>query len=492
MPSLVVHPSTGNRLPVALTLLLLGALAGCSGLPSEPAAQLAAQAAPQLSGGSANPPLPARWWQLYRDPQLDRLVAQALIHNKDLEAASAHVDALLARLEQVDSERQPSTLLTYGVGYGRSRDDQTLAQATGEHADDQWSHVPGLSLSYTLDLWGAVRYRLAAARANTDAARALEDEWRVTVAAQTTRAYGQACVYAFSSQVQGHSVQVLERSVDVTRQLQKAGAATALDLARLNGLLEEARAPLPILNARHQAAVYELAVLSGVPPLDLARQTCARRPQLQAPLPVGDGWALVQRRADIRRAERQLQAATLAIGVARADLYPRVTFGVALESSASSLGQLGDSEALVYSVGPLLSWRFPHRGVAQAQVGQRRAQMREAQARFDGTVLSALKQVEQALALYQGEQQRSQALQAALGNSQQAFELATRSYRAGALDALQLLDSERSLVNLQATLAQADLRLINRQIDLFQALGGGWQRDDSPQPLPLAVLGATP
>ena len=146
----------------------------------------------------------------------------------------------------------------------------------------------------------------------------------------------------------------------------------------------------------------------------------------------------------------------------------------------------------MYSVGPLLSWRFPNRGVAQAQVGQRRAQAREAQARFDATVLSALKQVEQALALYQGEQQRHQALQAALDNSQQAFELATRSYRAGALDALQLLDSERSLVSLQATLAQADLRLINRQIDLFQALGGGWQRDDQPQPLPLAALGAKP
>lgn len=492
MPSLVVHPPTSHRSPASLTLLLLGALAGCSGLPDEPAAQLTAQAAPQLSSGSATQPLPQRWWQLYRDPQLDRLVEQALSHNKDLEAAAAHVDALLARLEQVDSERQPSSLLTYGVGYGRSRDDQTLAQASGKHADAQWSHTPGFALSYTLDLWAEVRYRLAAARADADAARALEDEWRVTVAAQITRAYGQACVYEFSRQVQRHSVQVLERSVEVTRALQKAGVATALDLARLDGLLEETRAPLPMLTARRQAALYELAVLSGVAPQDVARNSCARPPQLQAPLPVGDGWALVQRRADIRRAERQLQAATLAIGVARADLYPRVTFGAALESSASSLGKLGDSEALVYSVGPLLSWRFPHRGVAQAQVGQRRAQAREAQARFDGTVLNALKQVEQALALYQGEQQRRQALQAALDSSQRAFELANRSFRAGALDALQLLDSERSLVNLQATLAQADLRLINRQIDLFQALGGGWQRDDHPQPIPLATLGATP
>ena len=115
MPSLVVHPPTSNRFPAALTLLLLGALAGCSGLPDEPAAQLMAQAIPQLSSGSATQALPQRWWQLYRDRQLDLLVEQALNHNKDLEAAAAHVDALLARLEQVDSQRQPSTLLTYGV-----------------------------------------------------------------------------------------------------------------------------------------------------------------------------------------------------------------------------------------------------------------------------------------------------------------------------------------------------------------------------------------
>ena len=95
MPSLVVHPSTSSRPPAVLTLLLLGALAGCRGLPDEPAAQLTARAAPHLSSGSAAQPLPERWWQLYRDPQLDRLVAH-LNHNQDLAAAAAHVDALLA------------------------------------------------------------------------------------------------------------------------------------------------------------------------------------------------------------------------------------------------------------------------------------------------------------------------------------------------------------------------------------------------------------
>lgn len=472
-------------LPTCVLLTLV--LTGCSATSGAPSTLIAAQPALRLSQ-ETSAPLPARWWQLYRDPQLDALVERALRHNKDLEAAAAHVDVLLAHLEQVDGERQPSTSLGYGLAYGRSLDDQTLAQATRQTADGQWNHSPEFSLSYTLDLWGEVRYRMAAARADAEAARALEDELRVTVAAQTTRAYAQACVYGLQGQVQAHSVQLLERSVEITGKLQKAGAATDLDELRLKGLLEETRAPLPMFAAQQKNALYELAVLSGLPPGQVALQSCAHGPQLQAPLPVGDGWALLQRRADIRRAEQRLQSATLSIGVARAELYPRVTFGAMLGSSASSLSKLGGGDAVVYSVGPLVSWRFPNRQTAQARVKQHQAQERQAQARFDGTVLTALKQVEQALALYQGEQLRHQALGAALDNSRQAHLLASRSYRAGALDALQLLDSERNLVSLQASLAQSDLRLINRQIDVFQALGGGWQRAEQS----IANLGAKP
>ena len=479
-------PSFHPWMPIAL----LSVLAGCTGVPGQPST-VTAQPAPRLSAESAEA-LPARWWQLYRDPQLDALVARALHQNKDLEAAAAHVDALLAQLEQADGERLPSTSLDYGLAYGRSRDDQTLAQATNRHAGAEWSHTPEFSLSYTLDLWGEVRYRIAAARADAQVARALEDELRVTVAAQTARAYAQACVYGVREQVQAHSVQLLEQSVAVTQKLQKAGAATQLDLARLQGLLEETRAPLPMFTARRSSALYELAVLSGLPPEQVTPRSCTQAPQLQAPLPVGEGWALVQRRPDIRRAEGQLRAATLTVGLSRAELYPRITFGAMLGSSASSLGKLGDRYATVYSVGPLVSWRFPNRQVAQARVRQSQAEARQALARFDGTVLNALKQVEQAMALYQGEQQRRQALAAALDNNRRAFDLASRGYHSGALDALQLLDSERSLVGLEARVAESDLRLINRQIDLFQALGGGWQRDDPTAPLSVAVNGAKP
>ncbi|AZF63044.1 efflux transporter outer membrane subunit [Pseudomonas sp. LBUM920] len=465
---------------------VISALAGCSNAPTT---RVTAQPAAILSLETAEP-LPARWWQLYRDPQLDALVERALRENKHLEAAGAHVDAMLALLQQVEGQRRPSTELSYGLAYGRSRDDQTLAQATGQSAGGQWSHTPEFALSYTLDLWGAVRYRIAAAHADAQAARAVEDELRVTVAAQTARAYAQACVYAHQAQVQRDSVRLLARSLDVTQRLQKAGAANELEVARLQGLLEETRAPLALFAARRQSALYELAVLSGQPPEQVSAHSCQQGPRLQAPLPVGEGWALVQRRPDIRRAQAQVRAATAAIGLARAQVYPQITFGAMLGSSAASLGKLGDANAVVYGIGPLLSWQFPNRQIALAQVTQRRAEAHQALAQFDATVLDALKQVEQALVLYQGEQQRRQALVAALAHSRRAFDLANRSFLAGGLDTLALLDSERNRVSLETRLAQADLHLINRQIDLFQALGGGWQRPDPSPSLPVATLGA--
>jgi outer membrane protein TolC len=247
-----------------------------------------------------------------------------------------------------------------------------------------------------------------------------------------------------------------------------------------------------MFTARRQSALYELAALSGQTPEKVIALRCAQAPQLQAPLPVGEGWALVQRRADIRRAEARLRSATASTGVARAQLYPRITFGAMLGSSAASLGKLGNADAVVYGIGPLLSWQFPDRQIAHARISQRQAETHQALAQFDATVLGALKQVEQALALYQGEQQRRQAVADALDNSRRAFDLARRGFQAGGLDALQLLDSERNRVSLEARLAQVDLQLINRQIDVFQALGGGWQRDDPASSLTVNTLGARP
>lgn len=253
----------------------------------------------------------------------------------------------------------------------------------------------------------------------------------------------------------------------------QAGVATALDSERLLGLREQVRARLPMLEARRQMALYELGMLSGQASLAEA-STCTSIPSLSAPLPVGDGWQLLARRPDVRQAERELQAATLETEIVRADLYPKVSFGASLTSSDHHLANLGDSRAVMFGIGPLIRWEFPNVKANRARVGKAEALQQAQVAHYQGVALRALKDVRQTLARYDGERQRLQALDAALAHSQRGFALAQSNYRAGTVDGLALLDSERELIRLRGSHVQAQGRLAQAQVNLFRALGGRW------------------
>ncbi|MCO2021803.1 TolC family protein [Pseudomonas aeruginosa] len=466
---------------VALALGISTAL-GCANR-NQPAPR-AESLDPGLSrvAGTRGDALPAQWWTLYQDPGLNHLVAAALRHNRDLAAADAHARALLGHLRGAQGERWPRTEVGYGYQYGRDGDDQTLAEATDEELRSQWKHTARLDLSYQLDLWGEVRARIAAAKADAEAAQAARDLLRGSVASQTTLAYVRACALARRAEVQRRSVGLLDASLALSERQLAAGLSSELQRRRLLALRERTRAALPLLEARRRAALYELALLSGRSPrqLDAPAATCAGIPQLRRALPTGDGWSLLARRPDVRAAERRLAAADARRALAEAELYPRISFAVGAETSAATLAGLGGSGALAYATGPLLSWRFPNRESARGRLDSAAAERDAALARFDGAVLGALREVERALALYAGERQRRADLQRALDEQRHAYRLARSNYRAGALDALELLDSQRSLVADRARLVDAEMRVAERQVELFRALGGGWQAAPSP------------
>ncbi|KJJ94299.1 multidrug transporter [Pseudomonas sp. 21] len=480
-------PSPNPRhslLALACAGLLLG---GCSAVSEHQAPAIHPPAGGDwqaLASGTAAQEPPTDWWRLYQDPQLDQLVVQALQHNQDLQASLAHVDELLALLGQARAQRWPSTTASWQTFYGRTSDDQTEAKATGNRAGAQWNQVPGFALDYQLDLWGQVRQSIQAAQANAEAAQAAHDQLRVNVAADTARAFANACAYAARAAIQQHSVATVEHSLDLTVRQRRAGLATDLEVDRVRSLLEETRALLPRLEAEHQAALEELGVLTGSEPeqLPAAVSDCQSVPQLSQALPVGDGWALLQRRPDIRAAERALAAAGHEVGVRQADFYPSVSFGASISSSAERLHDLGDHEAITYAVGPLISWSFPNLLVTHARLEGAQAHERQQLARFQQQALVALKEVRQSLARYSGETGHREALAGALDSSRNAYRLAQVNYQAGALDFLDVLDSERAMVRLEADKTEADRQLVERQIELFRALGGGWQ--DSPAGVP--------
>ncbi|MFF7065080.1 efflux transporter outer membrane subunit [Pseudomonas sp. NPDC008258] len=472
MPLLQSFPCPA-RLGAALGILSLLTACARQPAPIEPPAALQADPLASLPAGTSKQPLPERWWALFQDPQLDRWVQQALAHNQDLAQADANVQAMLAGIGEFDARRWPSTSVGFAATYGKSADDQTLAEATDSHAPSQWQFNPGIELAYQVDIWGQVRAAIERARVQADATQAARDLVRLHVVAQTSRAYIDQCVYTARLDAARQSLQSLDHSVQLSTRQHQAGVATALDSERLLGLREQVRARLPMLEARRQMALYELGMLSGEAAVAEAH-TCTSIPALSAPLPAGDGWQLLERRPDVRQAERELQAATLEIDIVQADLYPKVSFGASLTSSDHHLANLGDSEALVFGIGPLIRWEFPNVKANRARVAKAKALQQAQVAHYHGVALGALKDVRQALARYDGERQRLQALDAALAHSQRGFALAQGNYRAGTVDGLALLDSERELIRLRASHVEARGRLAQAQVNLFRALGGRW------------------
>jgi NodT family efflux transporter outer membrane factor (OMF) lipoprotein len=429
---------------------------------------------------AAPAPPPPQWWKLYNDAALNALVQDALTRNTDLQAAAANLAQARALLNQARAGLFPTAALSAADTYGRSSTADYLYDLQGQLAPDLWVYSPSLDVSYEVDLFGRVRRSIEAARANAAALAAAQDFVRVTVAAETTRAYADACALGEEVAVARRSVDVVQQGYDITVRQRDAGGLSDFDVAREATLLAQAKALVPGLEGQRRSALYQLAVLTGRPPesFSATADACKAPPLLTQPIPVGDGAGLLRRRPDVRQAERTLAAATARIGVAVADLYPTVTLGGSVSSAATTVQGLGQYRNVAFGVGPLINWTFPNTLVAQAEIQSAKAQASGDLASFNGVVLNALKEIEQALATYGGELDRHAALVTARDQSAEASRLAHVRFQAGGASFLDVLDAQRTLVDTQTTLAASDAALVSDQITVFKALGGGWE--DAP------------
>lgn len=467
---------------------LYAALAGCEvgpnyRLPPAPEGSGAGfvSAAPSIA---APEPATANWWRLYQDPVLDGLVQQALVHNTDIQTAAANLAQARALLNQAHAGLFPATSESFGGNFGRSGLGNFEAGSQGRRAVDTWSYDAALDVSYEVDLFGQVRRSIEAARADAQAAAAAQDGVRITVAAETARAYADACAFHEQADVARQSVQIEQQTFDIALRRRDAGAASDLDVARAGTLLDQTRAQIPALDGQRRSALYQLAVLTGRPPSQISpdAEACAAPPRLDRPIPVGDGAALLRRRPDVKRAERQLAAATARIGVATANLFPAVTLGGAATTGGPTLGSLGRYQSVTLGAGPLISWSFPNLIVAASQTAGAKAAASAAMSTYHGAVLAALQETEQALTAYGGELERRGALASARDHSEEALRLAKIRFQAGGASFLDLLAAQGAEANAQAALAQSDQALIADQITVFKALGGGWENAPQVEP----------
>ncbi|RYY46471.1 MAG: TolC family protein [Sphingomonadales bacterium] len=459
-------------------LLAGAALSGCVVGPNHvsPTATAPTQAGFVGSNAPAFVPAepPAEWWKLFDAPVLDGLVSDALRNNTDLRVAEANLREARARLRETRNARLPSTEVSAGASYGQAAGSTLGTTGAGPRGEN---YDVGLDVGYQIDLFGRISRAIEAGRADVEAVQAAYDLARITVAAETTRAYVDACSNGQQLAVARESLRVQEQTFDLTRRQFEGGRGTALDTSRAGALLEQTRADIPTLEAERQAALYRLAVLTGRPPAEFPADvaSCDVSPMLNSAVPVGDGAGLLARRPDIRAAERRLAAATARVGVATADLYPSINLGGSIGSTANSVDGLFSNSGFRFGLGPLISWTFPNIGAARARIRQAEAQADAALATFDGTWLRALEETESSLKRYAGEADRMAALLRARDQSAEAARIARLRYQAGAESFQIVLDAERSLAASEALFAQSRARYSDQAVTLFLALGGGWQ-----------------
>ena len=417
-------------------------------------------------------PVPGDWWRLYQDPRLDQLVQQAMASNTDLRVAAANLSRARA---QVD-EAQAAGGWSGGVKLGAQR-----LQESGE-AFLLPEKVPvanvgdiGLTTSYQFDLFGTLQRGIEAAKANADATQAAADTARITLVADVVRAYTQVCAANEEREIAQHSLDLQAQGTTLIQRLRDAGRGDETQVTRSQTQFKSLRADMPRYEAARQAGLFRLSMLLAKPvdQLPAGTATCAELPKVAQLLPVGDGATLLKRRPDVRQAERRLAAATAGIGVATGELYPDISIGATV-GTVGILENLGKPATNRWGFGPLLTWTVPSNG-SRARVREAEAATQGALAHFDGVVLNAIRETQTGLAQYSALLQRRDALADAEQSAQLAADQTHRFFQAGRESFLADLQATRTYTDVRAQLASANTQVAMSQIDLFLALGGGWE-----------------
>lgn len=416
----------------------------------------------------------AEWWKTFNDQNLNSLIDRAVASNWDLRRAQARIREARAQRDSVRADLFPNvnTAALYSnthtpigvIGQGTGFGDQNLFQA-------------GFDASWEIDVFGGVRRSVEAADA--DIAAAIEDQHDTTISllAEVARNYLELRGFQRQWVIAEENLKAQQQTLDLTQSRLKAGVATDLDVARAQAQVSTTASEIPTFQASARMAIHRLGTLLGVDPMKLSEELSPIKPIPGVPpeLPVGVPSDLLRRRPDIRRAERQLAAATARIGVATADLFPKfsLTGSLGLESSKSN--EVFNYGSRFYSIGPSVSWPIFDAGRIRANIRVQDAREEQAVAVYEQAVLTALQEVEDALVNYTREEARRRTLVQAAEANDRAVKLATQLYGAGRTDFLSVLQAQRDLFASQDALVQSNRLVSTNLVQLYKALGGGWE-----------------
>ena len=409
------------------------------------------------------------WWKQLHDPELDSLIERAMRYNIDLRMSAARVAQARALERAQRSSLFPT--LSLASAFDRVRNREPLTPTTELN-----NFQSGLDASWEADIFGGNRKAVSAGTADTRSAEEARRDTLVTVTGEVARAYAELRGIDRRLDITRATIATQSDTLHLTQVRADAGLATQLDVAQQTTQLSTTQAVEPQLMASRVATVQRLAVLIGQQPEALLDELHAAGELPTVPQVIAAGLPsdLLARRPDVRRAQAEVTAAAARVGAARADLFPKFTIQGLTGRQGNSFSGLTLGAGNFFSIGPAIQLPIFTGGRIRANIAARNAALQEAAARYDGAMLTALEEVENALSAYAREEERSDKLAAAADAARTATDLARELYTRGLSDFLAVLDAQRAQYAAEDALAQSRTAIVTDAVALYKSLGGGW------------------
>ena len=419
--------------------------------------------------------VPVRWWLLFNDPLLTQLQSRALAGNLDLHIAAERIEQSRAQLGIVASQLLPTVAANASYAReGLSENGKFAALGAPTEPSNFWQL--GLDASWEIDLWGRARRAREGAEAALEATVHEREAARVGLSAEVARTYLLLRGTQAQVNIAEQNKVIAERTLSLAESRERNGVATRFETTSARAQLATIKATVPDLGQRRNALMNALALLLGEQPraLDTRLSQSMTLPVFPTQVPVGVPSELAHRRPDILRAEAQLHAATAAIGVAKADFYPRIGLKGRFGVEAFESGDLATWDSRVFSVGPTVYLPIFQGGRLTQRLALNEARQKTAALAFRQTVLRAWHEVDNALDAWAAEQRRHDQLRVSFDQNKQALNAAERGYQQGASDYLSVLTAQRNVLASQTSLNDSATQATLTVVNLYKSLGGGW------------------
>ena len=414
------------------------------------------------------------WWHSFADPILEQLVSQALQNNLTVQVAAERIIEARANVSLNGGNLAPN--VTSQTGYEYLKRSPNARPFVGQNGNPFQLFTTGLDSTWEIDLFGRLERAIQASEAELMAQEYSLQDVQQTLVADVGSSYLNIRLIQNQIQTIEHSLMLQEETNRVVGDRADAGVATKLDAEQTQAFLHRSRADKALLELQLNCEFNRLSILLGESPAPLIREFVGVGAIPAAPYvpEAGIPADLIRRRPDIRRAEAEVGAATALIGVAKADLYPTLTLLGSISVSAQDVSSLFQTDSFAFNVGPSFTWNILHFGRIFDNIEIHESRLRQTAISYRSTVLNAVKEVEDAMAKYDGYRKQLESLENAVLSDAKAVELSLQRYEIGKANFQRVIDSQLQLLQDSQATAAARANANIQLVRLYRAIGGGW------------------